>query len=168
MPTRGEIIVFRSLDESGIFLIKRVIGVPGDKVKYDETGLYVNGELQKTTDPGDNKNFDWVHDEDLGVQKTDVEHLLEQLGSVQHSVLYFKMGGHRYIDEMTIPANHLWVMGDNRDNSRDSRYFGPVPKENILGRASFIWLSCDHTLPVVSFLCNPLEIRWGRLLQPIN
>ena len=69
---------------------------------------------------------------------------------------------------VTVPPDELFVMGDNRNNSSDSRIWGFLPKQNILGRAMFVWLSCEETIPVLPFLCNPLTIRWGRFFHPVN
>ena len=82
-----------------------------------------------------------------------------------------------YLSQITIPGektevvvgeDEYFVMGDNRDNSNDSRYWGFVPQENILGRAMFVWLTCEKTLPVVSFLCDPTTIRWSRFFHAIH
>ena len=59
-------------------------------------------------------------------------------------------------------------MGDNRDNSKDSRYWGPLPRENLLGKAMFVWLSCEDTLPFLPFLCNPAKLRWGRFFHGLH
>lgn len=79
--------------------------------------------------------------------------------------------GYRYAvpgEPFTVPEGSLFAMGDNRDNSRDSRYWGPLPKENLMGKALFIWLSCEETLPYIPFICNPLTLRWKRFFHVLE
>jgi signal peptidase I len=98
-PRRGDIIVFESVDNSNEDLIKRVVGLPGDKIAVRGGKLFVNGEPQK--EPYTNK----------------------------------KLPDRSFYAQTTVPKNHVFVMGDNRGNSADSRVFGPLPEKNIEGEA---------------------------------
>lgn len=188
MPQRGEVIVFKNPEEKSTFFIKRVVGLPGDTVMFKEGRIYINNEKVELQSPAGlapndspatqpstvqaTGNYAWLRDQDFqeGAPMdtvADYEHWMEKLGDVEHDVLLRK--GY-YMNEpsfgpVTVPPNSLFVMGDNRNRSRDSRAWGFVPEENILGRAMFVWLSCEETLPVVSFLCSPTSLRWGRFFH---
>lgn len=171
-PKRGEVIVFKYPQDKSTFFIKRVVGLPGDKVAFREGHIYINDEKVDLTTPEQEGNYSWLRDEDfqesgLPDLKTDYEHWRETLGTVEHDVL-LKKGFYEYdapYGPTEVPAGSLFVMGDNRNRSRDSRAWGFVPEQNILGRAMFVWLSCEETLPVVEFLCDPTELRWGRFFH---
>jgi len=98
-PSRGDIIVFESVDNPDEDLIKRVVGLPGDTIAVRRGNLFLNGERQ--TEPYTNK----------------------------------KLPDRSFYAKTTVPKNHVFVMGDNRGNSADSRVFGPLPKKNIEGEA---------------------------------
>lgn len=146
-PKRGDVIVFRYPVDTSIDYIKRVVGVPGDTVEYRNKVLYVNGVEQKLAAPRD------FIDENTMVTLTEYD---ETLGDVNHLVAF----DHRrpsWVPEGAIskkepsctynetgfickvPEGHYFAMGDNRDNSEDSRYWGFVPDENLVGRAVLIW-----------------------------
>lgn len=167
-PKRGEIIVFKYPEDMSTFFIKRIVGLPGDKIEIKDATLYVNDHIMEKTAPTSTWDYDWLKDADFsedpyGINgKDQFIHFTEDLDGVKHSILLRRQYGMTEYGPIIVPKEGLFVMGDNRDNSKDSRYWGIVPFENILGRASMVWLSCDETLPVVSFLCNPLTIRWGR------
>ena len=168
---RGEIIVFKSPVENGIFLIKRIIGIPGDKISWDGQQLTVNGVKVPTQEnPDKDKFLSIVSEEGLGVPKSEVNIFKEDLPIDHfHPTIIRKDSLHKTFENIEVPADSLFMMGDNRDNSADSRYWGFAPKENILGRAMFVWLSCEENLPgFMDFLCNPLTIRWNRLLHNIK
>lgn len=181
-PQRGDIVVFKYPVDMSTFFIKRVVGVPGDSVKFENGSLYVNGKLQEKMVPGSTANFDWLREEDFNSQdgsfrdsKANYSHFTENLErsaekTISHSILMPKasVSGFSGDGEWTVPDESLFVMGDNRYNSHDSRFWGFVPMKNILGRASFVWLSCEEMLPFLPVICNPLTIRWTRFGQSVN
>ena len=134
-PKRGDVIVFRYPEDPSIDYIKRVIGVPGDKIVYRNKQLWINDQkinLKDLYPSPDDERF---------------EELEETLGKVTHLIQLSK--DYNYLaqpQEYRVPPGHYFAMGDNRDNSKDSRFWGFVPDENLKGRAFFIWWSWDHGL----------------------
>lgn len=186
LPKKGDVIVFKYPRDMSTFFIKRVVGEPGDKIRVENGTLYLNDiPMDKKVVPPPN-DFDWLRDEDFQRDgnsfdhKENYVHFIETLpGNIEHNVLLRR--GEALTDSygpITVPENSLFVMGDNRNNSLDSRYWGFVPMENILGRAGFVWLSCEETfvpsnyISALSFLdkmvCNPLSIRWRRFFHSVH
>ncbi len=142
-PTRGDVIVFVYPKDESLYYIKRVVGTPGDTVEVRSKILYLNGKpvdrhpLEKTASEALFKS--------LGDQKYNSESLTiyrEKLASSEHLMMTDR---HSYLGEnfpaVKIPPDHLFVMGDNRDFSNDSRFWGFVPYTHVKGKATFIWLS---------------------------
>lgn len=135
-PKRGDIVVFRYPKDPSVDYIKRVIGVPGDKVAYYQKKLYINDQPINQVSLGAYQGVKEENSSDV------IEHLLENLTPVEHSILIDQ--AQASIEGVyTVPAGHYFVMGDNRDNSNDSRYWGTVPETNLVGKAFFIWMSWD-------------------------
>lgn len=134
-PKRGDIIVFRYPEDPSIPFIKRVIGVPGDHVQYKNKRLIINDVpvelehrgLYRGAEPDERENK--------------ARRLSERLGALTHDILVNPRYPSRLEVDRTIPEGHYFVLGDNRDNSRDSRYWGLVPDENLVGRAFYIWMN---------------------------
>lgn len=171
-PKRGEVIVFRYPGEESTYFIKRIIGVPGDKILYEDGNLFINDQKIEKSAPSHTEHMDWLGNDPnvpgLPGGKEDYVHFDELLRSEGHSTLLRRGEVHMNAGPLVVPDGMLYVMGDNRDNSNDSRYWGYVPQENILGRAMFVWLSCEETLPVLTFLCNPITVRWTRFFHSIE
>jgi signal peptidase I len=158
VPKRGDVVVFRSKDDDFYFLVKRVIGVPGDRILVDRENsrLTINGENMALS-PLQNKELD---------EEFDV--FQEQLGSVQHLVQYSKSSAFAEDGEFVIQPGHIFMMGDNRDRSSDSRVWGQLPVENILGKAGFIWMSCEEDSPAGGVLCFGEDLRAERIGKAIR
>jgi signal peptidase I len=148
-PQRGDVIVFRFPHNTQQDYIKRVVGLPGDRVEYAERRLIVNGE------PVPLRPLPRYFEEDRVQYYAQYE---EQLGSVAHRIILSEGPGvppmrafvHTHPQacqysaagvSCTVPPGHYFVMGDNRDNSEDSRFWGFVPDQNIVGRAFFVWMN---------------------------
>jgi signal peptidase I len=135
-PQRGDIVVFRFPKDPTVDYIKRVIGVPGDKIVYENKKLTVNGEPITAVSLGLYQGIG------QGKDMTGAEHLLENLTGVEHSILV-RTDATSAEGVYVVPKGQYFVMGDNRDNSNDGRYWGFVPEENLVGKAFFIWMSWD-------------------------
>ena len=144
-PKRGDVVVFRYPENPKIPYIKRIIGLPGDKIAYYNKTLYINDILVEQTTSGPYAPY--------GSGLTMLGSLLisEDFGDVEHEILIDP--DRNSLDFVTeVPDSSYLVLGDNRDNSKDSRYWGFVPKENLLGRAFLIWMNWDgESKEVVNF-----------------
>lgn len=146
-PERGDVIVFRYPPDPGKDYIKRVIGLPGDRVTYRDEKLFLNGKRVEQTDQG---SYDGPDAEPLARMRL----LSEQLpDGPEHPVLHV-VGRHGPDVSVRVPEGHYFVMGDNRDNSADSRVWGFVPEENLVGKAFMTWMSIDF---------GAFDVRWSRI-----
>ncbi len=130
-PQRGDVVVFRLPSDPNINYIKRVIGLPGDKVVYREHRLTINGE---TVDLSRNAETP-AHG--------DIPQFVEVLGDREHAILIARPGNTMRDGIYVIPEGSYFMMGDNRDNSRDSRFIGVIPEEFLVGEAVRIWMHMD-------------------------
>ena len=155
-PQRGDVMVFRYPKDTSVDYIKRVVGVPGDVISFHDQRLYINGvaaALEQMPAPG-------FYDEDLRQYFPEFK---EKLGNVEHRILLnlnaqpyygppdqitfpFRENCQYSADGVTckVPPGHYFMMGDNRDNSQDSRFWGFVPDRNIVGKAFFVWMNFSN------------------------
>ena len=164
-PERGDVIVFIEPRQRKLDYIKRVIGVPGDKIEIKNDRLYVNGKMM------DRKEFNdpsLLSDYPQPAVRDAATVYKENLEGVEHIIMEFSRLAENF-QEVTVPAGHLFMMGDNRDNSGDSRVFGFLPISNVRGRAMFIWLSLDSVNPWIRFSDNFAipSIRFKRFGRPV-
>lgn len=159
-PQRGDVMVFKYPEDPSLDYIKRVVGVPGDKIVYKNKRLTINGkELSYRSLP------DYLDEEHLSYSKQ----FEENLTSVKHKILNderapaFAQKPHDFphrescsyndVEDFTctVPAGQYFMMGDNRDNSLDSRYWGFVPDKNVVGKAFFVWMNLGNWKRIGSF-----------------
>ncbi|HEX5687039.1 MAG TPA: signal peptidase I [Ideonella sp.] len=143
-PQRGDVVTFSS-PKDGTRLIKRIVGLPGDVVQMRDEVLFVNGERAGYTDLAPATEILTGDVEVTAVRAT--EHLAGSRRSVQFLP---PVGALRDFGPLKVPADHYFMLGDNRDNSEDSRFIGTVPRRLLIGRAHHILLSADitgHWLP---------------------
>jgi signal peptidase I len=151
-PQRGDIALFRWPKHPDILFIKRVVGVPGDHIVYKNKTLTVNGAVMHQQFIG--KSLD-----EEGEAMLPVEVRSEALGDVRHSIFVRTDVPDDRVSDVVVPEGHYFMMGDNRDGSDDSRDWGFVPEENLVGKALAIWMSWDH---------NEHNIRWNRIGKKIE
>jgi signal peptidase I len=156
-PERGDVVVFRFPRDPSIDYIKRVVGVPGDEIYYRDKTLHVNGEAVEKTPLG---TYSGVGS---GRSMTGAQVFLERLDGVEHRILVNPMSpdlapgcSQLLYGRVKVPEKSYFVMGDNRDNSNDSRCWGVVPEGNLVGKAFAIWMSWDG-------MREGFPIAWGRL-----
>lgn len=158
-PQRGDVMVFKFPKDTSLDYIKRVVGVPGDKVVYKNKKLTINGQpvaYERLTEYLDEERLSYFshYRENL----TGVSHEILNDDKVpgyvpspdafpQHELCRYDLEGF----ECTVPAGHYFMMGDNRDNSLDSRYWGFVPDRNIVGKAFFVWMNLGNLKRIGSF-----------------
>mgnify|MGYP000339074031 CR=1 FL=1 len=134
-PERGDVIVFRFPPDPSKDFIKRVVGLPGDEIVYADKNLYVNGERVNMEPLG-------LYDEPRVPELRGALHYLENLPGAEHAVLLQPRRPSRDAS-LVVPEGRYFVMGDNRDGSDDSRRWGFVPEQNLVGRAFLVWMSWD-------------------------
>jgi signal peptidase I len=166
---RGDVMVFRYPPKPSLDYIKRVVGVPGDKIAYLNKMLTINGQpVSKVAVPeffdADNMRYSKQFEEDMPIGSTPAEmselrrHRLLNDDKTPNFVsgiddFSFKENCTYSVEglECTVPAGHYFMMGDNRDNSLDSRYWGFVPDKNIVGKAFFVWMNFSNPSRIGSF-----------------
>jgi signal peptidase I len=166
LPKRGDVAVFKYPRDDTTDYIKRIIGLPGDRIQVRQGQLYVNGEEVSRRPAGD-----YVAD-DGGIHIVLRRYLETLPDGVRHYILKATDEGEmNNTPEYLVPPGHVFAMGDNRDNSADSRFMngvGFVPVENLVGRAEILFFSVDAEYPWWEFWEWPFEVRWSRLMRPIR
>lgn len=152
-PQRGDIVIFRWPPNPSIDFIKRVVGVPGDHISYVDKKLVINGQAVPQTDIKNTPAFDESGTEWTAAEKS------ENLLGVKHSIYIDpQKTSHDYRD-IIVPDGMYFMMGDNRDDSADSRYWGFVPDKYIIGKAVLVWMSWDS---------NHTKVRVDRLGKSVS
>jgi signal peptidase I len=136
-PQRGDVMVFRYPDDGVTNYIKRVIGVPGDRIRYQDQQLFVNGDRVET---------------EFVALLPPMEMFREQLGDEEHMIFRTRgRNGNGGEGQWTVGEDEYFVMGDNRENSNDSRYWGMVPDDMVVGKAFAIWMHWQSLTSLPSF-----------------
>ncbi len=150
-PERGDVAVFRYPQQPEIDYIKRIVGLPGDRIGYFDKTLYINGEPVKQ---------EAIDESTLNSTQISAssELFYEYLDGDKHTIA-IETNRPGAEGELVVPEGHYFVMGDNRDNSNDSRVWGPVPESHLVGKAFMIWMSWDWQAG---------GIVWSRLGQGID
>jgi signal peptidase I len=178
LPERGDVVVFKYPNNPKIDYIKRVIGLPGERIIYRNKSLYIKPiclpiddkcpefkhVIQKFQKTGEYTNNQQPLSRYTSVMPNKTHDILIDNQIPPRTANYFNQVGTQ-LDEFVVPQGHYFVMGDNRDNSLDSRYWGFVPEENLVGEAVAIWMSFDFERDESDWLPHwiPTGVRLNRL-----
>lgn len=158
-PERGDVVVFRYPRDPAVPFIKRVVGVPGDHLQYKNKTLIINGTQIELDFKG------IYHSNGVGKRENGSYLMEEQLDELKHEVLINPLQHSSQEIDRVIPDGSYIVLGDNRDNSRDSRYWGLVPDENLVGRAFYIWMNWSNDS---FFNLSSWDMDWQRIGSTIQ
>lgn len=162
-PDRGDVVVFRYPVNRDVFYVKRVLGLPGDTVEIQGVNVKINGkllDLTAVTDSGaeaDNEAFYYRETVDLASYSVRYEKNISDHQNSASEAQVFK-----------IPEDSYFVMGDNRNNSLDSRSWGYLPADLLVGKAKYVWFSCSKMLEAAPYICDPLSLRLERFFITIK
>jgi signal peptidase I len=165
-PDRGEVIVFKFPQNPDVFYVKRVIGLPGETFEIKKGQVFINNQPILAEKINSEEMFQ-------------LKKMMPAFEETQGEFDYFKEQGHwiRFFKDqieqseygpLKIPQNSFLVLGDNRDQSSDSRVWGFVPFELVLGKAARIWLGCENMLVTAPFICDPAQITWQRIFMKVQ
>lgn len=175
-PERGDVVVFKFPLEPNVDYIKRVVGLPGDTVMYRNKQVFIKPACNTGTECEPMKPVGLIDVGDYPYEGRILNESTEQLGDVEHNILrnplapinpasYRPQQPGTRRDEWIVPEGEYFVMGDNRDNSLDSRFWGFVPDENLVGKAVAIWISFEFDRETDSALPGwiPTGVRFNRV-----
>jgi signal peptidase I len=166
-PERGDVVVFKLPTDNSTDYIKRLIGLPGDRIQMKAGNLYINDQLVPRK-----RIQDYLYQEGNGAVIPLTQYIETLPNGREHRII--KMGDNGPLDNTqvyNVPPGDYFMMGDNRDNSQDSRVLsavGYVPAENLIGRAEFIFFSTDGSARLWEFWKWPFAIRYSRLFRGVN
>lgn len=164
---RGDVVVFKYPDDPRIDYIKRVVGLPGETVIYQNKQIFIQAPCENSQNcaPPKAVGLKSLGTADAQIHGAADNLFSEQLGDVEHLILRKSGPDARRPGKYVIPQGHYMVFGDNRDNSLDSRAWGYVPEENLVGKAVFVWMSFEFERGEDDFLPTfiPTGVRFDRI-----
>ena len=166
-PKRGDVAVFKLPTDNKTDYIKRIIGLPGDKIQMKKGRLFINGVIVKRE-----RTDDFIQTDSFGNLKRTLRYIETLPNGKVHTILE-QQGDDGQLDNTgvyEVPAEHFFAMGDNRDNSQDSRVtsqVGPIPKVNLVGRAEILFFSTNGGARIWEIWKWPVAMRFKRFFQEI-
>jgi len=163
-PARGDVVVFKTPQDNRTDFIKRLVGLPGDRIQVLNSVLHINGTPVKRE-----RIEDFIERYPNGDVRRTPQYRETMPNGVSYNTLDDGLTRVDNTEEFRVPVNHYFMMGDNRDHSNDSRIaVGYVPFENFVGRADVIFFSTDQTAGLFEFWRWPTATRWGRIFDLID